>query len=169
MSGDGGLYEALLAAHVLCAVLGFGAVLVTGAYAQVARPGRGAGAAQAPVAGAAPRVVPEAARRYFRPGPNRVARLMWAVPALGLTLAGLGGWQDLGHAWLWVGAALWVLAASVTTAVVWPAEARLQELVSVAAPGEADVEVVARRAARGSLLVDLAVVAAFVVMIAQPG
>jgi hypothetical protein len=176
MASDGPVYEAVLAAHVLSAVIGFGSILVTGGYAQLARPRLGVttGTSWAP---------PEAVRRYFRPGANLASRLIFAVPALGLVLAGLGGWKDLHQMWLWIGSGLWVAAAGAAAGLVWPAEARIQALVhrlgqggggggsqdaSVPAVG-ANLARAGRRAVAGSALADLAAAAALVIMIARPG
>ncbi|MGH9075497.1 MAG: hypothetical protein ACRDZQ_15475, partial [Acidimicrobiales bacterium] len=125
MGSSGTIYQVVLAAHVLCAVVGFGSILVTGGYAHLARPR--AGAPGGPGS-------PGPARRYFRPGTNWASRLIFAVPVLGLVLAGLGGGGDLHQVWLWVGSGLWVATAGLATAVLWPAEAGIQAML---APGAA--------------------------------
>lgn len=183
----GALFQVLLAAHVVTAILGFGSILVTGAYAHRAgstsrsleargRDGSvlpassGTGMPGLPASDGAG--VPASVRRYFRPGPNWASRLIFVVPALGLALAGLGGWRDLRTVWLWVGAALWTTAAVVTAGVIWPAEARIQALVGAVPPGgDAGGELVraGRRAARASGFVDVVAAAAFVVMLGRPG
>ncbi|GEM_PF-764271 len=178
MGSDRALYEAVLAAHVLSAVIGFGSILVTGCYAQLAgrRPGPGQTGPWSPS---------EGVRRYFRPGANLASRLIFVVPALGLVLAGLGGWEDLHQLWLWIGSGLWVTAAGAATGLVWPAESRIQVLVqgltqpgsgdgqepspAVAGAGRSSLARAGRRAVTGSALADLAAAAALVIMIARPG
>ncbi|MGH9127910.1 MAG: DUF2269 family protein [Acidimicrobiales bacterium] len=153
MGKDGALFQVVLAAHILCAVVGFGSVMATGGYASLARPRPGRDEA------------PDAVRRYFRPGPNWASRVIFLVPVLGLVLAGIGG--DFARAWLWVGSGLWALAAGVAVAVVWPAERRVA--AAVAGGGAAgSLAGPARTASWAAGVVDLAVVAAFVVMIARP-
>ncbi|MGH9071832.1 MAG: DUF2269 family protein [Acidimicrobiales bacterium] len=157
------LYQVVLVVHILCAVVGFGSILVTGGYAGAARRVSEDGQ------------VSEAVRRYFRPGPNLASRFIYAVPVLGLVMVGMSGGGDLSQSWLWLGSGLWLAAAGLATAVVWPAEARIAALVSGARGAGGSLEVPAaiaqegRRASWAAAVMDLAVTAAFVVMIARPG
>lgn len=150
--GNGIAYQVVLVAHVLAAVLATASIFVTGGYARLARLGQGS----------------EAVRRYFRPGPNLAARLLWAVPVLGLAVAGLGPTADLGQPWLWASSGLWALAGALATGVLWPAEARIQALVA-GAPETPTLERASRRAARAAAAIDVAMVGAFVLMIGRPG
>lgn len=170
MESQGAVFEIVLAGHVLCAVVGFGSILVTGGYAGAARPHPGGH-------------VPDSVRRYFRPGPNRASRVIFAVPVLGVVLAALHGGGDFREPWLWVGSGLWLLAAGLAAGVIWPAEARIAALVGTGAGGPEQSSGLARssggagsslvsasrRAAGAAAVVDVAVVAAIVVMIARPG
>lgn len=198
MGSNGALYQVVLVVHILCAVVGFGSILVTGGYASAARRGSKVGQ------------VSRAVRRYFRPGANLASRLIYAVPVLGLILVGMsgGGLRFLDQFWLVLGSGLWLLAAGLATGVVWPAEARMSSLVSgtvVPGPGGGQGELAAvgggqgdpraeaggagvgsaggglgrdelgaaiarvgRRASWAAAVMDLAVVAAFVVMIGRP-
>jgi hypothetical protein len=111
-------YSALLLLHVAAAVVGFGAVAVTGV--QAARVRRGPGQ---PGAGAL--------RRYFRPGTNWPARALYAVPLLGVgLLADSGGAWGAGDGWVVAGLALWLAATVLAEAVLWPAERRIQQAVT---------------------------------------
>ncbi len=92
---------------------------------------------------------------------------MFGVPVFGLILAGMGGGGDLGQPWLWIGSGLWLFAAILAAGVVWPAERRIASIVN---EGEtASIDEPARRASRAAGAVDIAVVAAFVVMLARLG
>ncbi|MGA2521068.1 MAG: hypothetical protein ABSG81_09655, partial [Acidimicrobiales bacterium] len=71
----GPLYATLLILHVLCAVVGFGATVLTGV--QAARARRGPSSATA-----------DGVRRYFRPGANWAGRALYGVPVFGFALIG---------------------------------------------------------------------------------
>jgi hypothetical protein len=114
----GALYSVLLLLHVAAAVVGFGAVAVTGAQAARAR----RGPAQA---GAA------SIRRYFRPGVNWAGRVLYAVPVLGFALvADSAGAFEAADSFVVAGLLLWLAGATLAEAVVWPAERRIQAVVT---------------------------------------
>ena len=144
--------------HVLSAVVGFGAIFLTGVYAGLAR-----------------RRVSEAVRRYFRRGTNRAARGVYLVPVLGVVLVETShGVDRYAQLWVWVSVLLWVLAVGLAQAVVWPGERRIQQLVTESPPtgighrqGELDRS--CRRVERAALAIDLAFVATLVLMLARPG
>lgn len=149
----------LVALHIVSAIVGFGAVVATGAFA--------AAAARDPAS--------PAAARYFRPGRNWASRSLVLVPLFGAGLEASSGFPDVRLAWPYAALAIWVVAAGVASAVHWPAERRVQELLAVAAPAAAvGVEAPAglaaacRRAAWSSAAVTVAFVAALAVMVVQP-
>lgn len=174
MGGAGATYQILLVAHVGCAIVGFGSMALTGGYARLA--------GREEARGGPPRAArpgpPRAARRYFRPGPNLASRLVLVVPVLGLGLVGLDPGADLGQAWVWLGLALWALAAALAVTVLWPAEARIQDLLALPVaggptappglPGPGALAQASRRASMSAAAIDLAFVAALVIMVAQP-
>ena len=124
----GVVYSVLLLIHVACAVVGFGALATTGLQARRARRGPGAPAA-------------DAVRRYFRPGVNWAARALYGVPVFGFALiAASDGAFASGDGFVVAGLGLWALSTLVAEAVVWPAERRIQAVVSEgwAGPGEGD-------------------------------
>jgi hypothetical protein len=119
---SGPLYDLLLVGHVVVAVVGFGAVAVSGRMASSAyRTADPAGD---------PRVL-----RFFREGPDWPARAIFLVPVLGLALLFGGDRSDVHAAWPWIGLAIWVGVAGLATAWCWPAEqaaqAALARLVSL--------------------------------------
>lgn len=144
--------------HVLSAVVGFGAIFVTGVYAGLAR-----------------RRATEAVRRYFRPGPNWAARGLYLVPVLGVVLVETShGTDRFAQLWVWVSLLLWVLAAGLAQAVVWPGEARVQQLVAESPPagsgaGRVELDRACRRVELAAVAIDLAFVATLVLMVAKPG
>jgi uncharacterized membrane protein len=144
--------------HVLSAVVGFGAIFLTGVYAGLAR-----------------RRASEAVRRYFRPGVNWAARSVYLVPVLGVVLVEISHGADrFAQLWVWVSLLLWVLAAALAQAVVWPGEARVQQLVAESSPPGSrarpvELDRACRRVERAALAIDLAFVATLVLMVTKPG
>lgn len=121
-------YDLVLLAHVLAAIVGLVAVLVAGGFALALR--------SALVTGGP---VPEAVRRYYRPGVNWAGRVLFLVPVFGVVLLFMsGGEWSFADTWVSFGTAGWALVAVAAEAVLWPGERRLQEVVAGregAAPG----------------------------------
>jgi hypothetical protein len=116
-------YDIVLLAHVLSVLVGFGAVVVAGAFALVlSRSGPDS----------------EAIRRYYRPGVNWAGRVLFAVPVLGITLVLMshGEWS-FSDGWINAGLALWAVAALGAEMALWPAERQLQTAVTEGAPADA--------------------------------
>jgi len=152
-------YSVLLLLHVGCAVVGFGALVVTGVQAQRARRGPdGPGA--------------EGVRRYFRPGVNWAGRSLYGVPLFGFGLIGAShGAFTGGDGFVVSGLGLWALAAVVAEAVVWPAERRIQAVVGGGwerAGSEGRFELDCRRLTWAAGALGAVFVVAFVLMIAKP-
>jgi uncharacterized membrane protein len=143
----------LVVLHVLSAVVGFGAIFLTGIYAGVAR-----------------RRANDAAHRYFRPGPNWAARAMYVVPVLGVVLVETSRGADrFAQLWVWVSIVLWVLATALAQAVVWPGEDRIQRLLAESGAHEPELDRACRRVERAAVAIDVVFVATVVLMVAQPG
>ncbi|HEY3703208.1 MAG TPA: DUF2269 family protein [Acidimicrobiales bacterium] len=144
--------------HVLSAVVGFGAIFLSGVYAGLAR-----------------RRPSGAVRRYFRPGPNWAARGVYLVPVLGVVLVETSHGADrFAQVWVWVSILLWVLVAALAHAVVWPGERRIQQLVAGLPPTgigarQAELDRACRRVERAAVAIDLTFVATLVLMVAKPG
>ena len=154
----GALYSTLLLLHVLCALVGFGAVGVTGI--QAARVRRGPS-----VPGAA------GVRRYFRPGVNWMGRALYGVPVCGFCLlAASDGAFRAGDGFVVAGLVLWATAAVVAEAVVWPVERRIQQALARRWEDDGDprLDGDCRRASAAAALLGVVVVAATVLMIAKP-
>lgn len=115
-SNRGAAYDLVLLAHVLAAMVGFGAIGMAGIFAQVlCRRGPGS----------------EAVRRYYSPGTNWAGRILFVVPVLGVALVAMsrGGWS-FADGWVVIGLVLWAAAAVTSELILWPAERALQELVA---------------------------------------
>jgi hypothetical protein len=123
-------YDIVLLAHVLAVLASLVAVVVAGGSAvALSRPGP----------------VPQQLLRYYRPGANWAGRVLFVVPVLGFILITLseGQWA-IGDRWIVIGLVLWLAAATLAEAVLWPTERRLQEAVArmaapVSGPSQMDV------------------------------
>lgn len=152
-------YDVVLLAHVLAALIGFGAVVVSGGYAlALLRLGPGS----------------ETVRRYYRPGVNWAGRILFMVPVLGVVLIALshGRWA-YSDGWIGLGLVLWAFAVLVAEMALWPAERRLQAVVADPSPAPPPISDAALRSLclRVVLLAALLLVVALVavvVMVAKP-
>jgi hypothetical protein len=146
-------YDLVLLAHVLSALVGFGAVAVAGLYAL-----------------AFERSSPptEAVRRYYRPGVNWAGRAVFLVPVFGVALIALShGQWSYSDRWVTIGLGLWGFAAVVAEIALWPAERRLQAVVADPAAA-ADLRPPCRRVAAIAALELVVLMVASVVMVAKP-
>ncbi len=116
-TGHPALYDTLVALHVACAVVGFGAVALSGVYgAAASHTGRSGSAA-------------EETRRYFR-SPGRAEWLVLPVPFLGAAALALRPeGAAFGDAWVVAASVIWVAATVVLLGVVRPAESRIRTSV----------------------------------------
>ncbi|MGH9170463.1 MAG: hypothetical protein ACRD0Z_06280 [Acidimicrobiales bacterium] len=107
-------YDIVFVAHVVVAFVGFGAIGMAGLAASRGRH----------------LVAPEGdanTRRFFKPGTDWPARLIFLVPVLGLVLL-FGSDRTATHGfWPWMGLAIWVVAGAAATGWCWPAERRAQK------------------------------------------
>ncbi|MGO8875669.1 MAG: DUF2269 family protein [Acidimicrobiales bacterium] len=157
------LYDVLLVAHVVAAVVGFGALAV-------------AGVAAASAGGSADPVSDEGVRRFFRAGRDWPARVIFLVPVLGLALLLGGDSGDLHAPWPWIGLCLWTIATAVATALCWPAEQAAQETFAAlqgASPEATEAllrqfRLACRRMERAAGAISVCFLAAVLVMILQP-
>jgi hypothetical protein len=145
-------FDTLVVVHALCAVVGFGAVGISGVYGFGARRLAGSRAV-------------EEARRYFE-SPGRLELLILAVPFLGAAaLAVQPGGRGVAQLWSGLAAGVWLVAAALLLAVVRPAERAVR--AGLAAGGDR-VAAAGGRLGWASVASDLAFFAAFVLMVAQP-
>lgn len=152
-------FSLLLVAHVAAALVGFGALGLSGLQAARARRGPAAPGA-------------DAVRRWFRPGANWAGRVLYLVPVLGYALvADSQGAFDAGDSFVVAGLVLWLVAVVMAEGVLWPAERRIQHAVAdrwetaVTDPGfDRDC----RLAAGASAALAVVFVAGLVVMFGKP-
>jgi hypothetical protein len=147
------LYDVVLLAHVLAALVSLVAVVVAGSAAvALARAPEGS----------------PASRRYYDGRTNWPGRALVAVPVLGAVLIALsGGDWTWGTSWVVVGLGLWVVAATVAEFGLWPTERRIADQLATTGPPP-ELARAGRRAAVLAGVVAAAVVVATVVMVAKP-
>jgi uncharacterized membrane protein len=147
------VYDALVALHVVSAVIGFGALGVTGVYGGMAgRAGRPEG--------------DDETRRYFA-GALRAEWTLLVVPFLGVAALVTGPKRhDAGDLWVIASALLWLVAAGVLVHVVRPAERRVRAIAAGTDAG--DLRPAARTVLRASLVTDIVFVVALALMVTQP-
>jgi hypothetical protein len=165
---SGPAYDLLLVAHVVVALVGFGAIAAAGIAASSSL------RCDDPANDAS-------VRRFFKKGRDWPARMILLVPVLGLALL-LGGDRSAeSAAWPWVGLCIWVVAAGVASGICWPAEHAAQTALgelAVAAGGEdadgaaeslvAEFRASCRRMELATGAISVCFVAAVAVMIVQP-
>jgi hypothetical protein len=146
-------YDIVLLAHILTALVGFGAVMVAGGFALIlSRSGPGS----------------EAVRRYYRPGVNWAGRVLFLVPVFGVALVAMShGQWSFSDGWVAVGFGLWAVVAFGAEMALWPAERRLQSAVAAGAP-TASVRASCYGVAAMAAVAFGVLVAASTVMVAKP-
>jgi hypothetical protein len=145
------LYDALVALHVTSAVVGFGAVALSGVYGATSRH------ADRPDAG-------EEVARYFR-SPGRAEWLILVVPFLGAAALGARPHgADFGAVWVVSAAVLWLAAAALLLGAVRPAERRIRAAAGRAGPTAA----AGRTLMWAAVASDVLFLAALVLMVGQP-
>lgn len=120
MTGPG--YDLLVGLHALSAVVGFGAVGISGTYAARAR------------SIASPRG-DDGLRRYFHTGTNWAERSLFLTPVLGAIVLWAGDGSAVSQPWPWIGLGCWVLAGGIATGLCWPAERRIHAFLADASDG----------------------------------
>jgi len=122
------LFGILLALHVAAALGGFGALVATGVQGYRLPRVR------------EPQAV-EQLQRFFRPGTNWAARVLYLVPVLGAALVtASGGTYHFDDRFVEVGLGLWAVAAVIAEAVLWPAERRVQRSLRAGWPQQPGAE-----------------------------
>jgi uncharacterized membrane protein len=161
---SGAAFDVVLLLHMACVLIGLVTTITAAATASRLRRLL---AADAPI--------PDVLHRYFRPGVNWAGRAIYGIPVFGFALLAMSnGAYTLGDGWVLAGLVLFVAAAALCEAVLWPAERRVQSAVSeagadagcpgVPGPTAGDVALMARAA----LVALVLLVAGSVVMVAQP-
>ena len=155
-AGHPALYDVLVALHVVCAVAGFGAVAVSGAYGAIGRRARdGSGI--------------EEVRRFFS-SRSWVAHLLLVAPVFGVAaLAVRPGGREFGALWAVAGFVIWVAAGALLLGVVRPAERAVRDAVAPEAAGpDGSLGAAATRLMWAGAASDTLFVVALLLMVTQP-
>jgi uncharacterized membrane protein len=162
---DSGLYKTLLVLHILCAIVGLGAVMLNGLYASQAARRRGQSRGAVSEANFAVSTVGE----YF----------IYAIPIFGilLVLASDKAWK-FSQTWIWLSLVIYVVAIGISHSVLIPGQKRLNALYGEMEEGPAaaddspqavEVAAIGKRMAVAGAVLDVAVVVFLVLMIWKPG
>ncbi|HUE58113.1 MAG TPA: hypothetical protein VMO88_00890 [Acidimicrobiales bacterium] len=145
LASSSGAYDALVAVHVVFAVVGFGAVAISGVYGALARNQSNA----------------SETTRYF--ASRGIAEwLIIPVPFVGLAALLVDHRSgDLTEVWVLGGSAVWIAAAAILLAVVRPAEGRLRRGQDPVGSG--------RVLMWSGIASDVLFVVALALMVTQPG
>jgi len=161
-----GLYKTLLVAHILCAIIGFGAVFLNALYGNEVKKRRGLEGIAIFDANHKVSTVGE----YF----------IYAVPVFGiaLVLASDKVWK-FSQTWVWLALLLYVIALGVSHAVLFPTLKRMRVLMGEMAAGPppvggpppqaAEMEQLGKKLGVVGPFLDIMVVVVLIVMVWKPG
>jgi hypothetical protein len=157
---DGPAFDVVLILHVGCVVVGLTTTVASALTAARLR---------TLLRTATP--LPDAVRRYFRPGVDWAGRSIYGIPIFGFALLGLShGAYGLRDGWVVGGLAIFVGVVLLAEGALWPAERRLQ--VSLAAVDDAEAEESVRRDATAMMVAAMVTLALLVagsaLMLVQP-
>ncbi len=161
-------YNIVKILHILCAIIGFGGVILNGVYgAQIRARGGAEGAA---IGHAVFRVSTVA--EYF----------IYAVFVLGLALVGLGNNVfDFGQTWIWLSMVLFIVGLGLSHGALRPRVRRMNALMDELAtapagaagggppPQAAELEALGKQVAAIEAALDLLLVVILVFMVFKPG
>jgi hypothetical protein len=159
---DGPAFDVVLILHVGCVVVGLSTTVASALTA---------GRLRTLLRTAVP--LPDAVRRYFRPGVNWAGRTIYGIPVFGFGLLALShGAYALADGWVMGGLAILVGVVLLAEGVLWPAERRLQTSLVAVPGGGAPAEESVQRDATAMVLAAWVTVALLVLgsalMVAQP-
>jgi hypothetical protein len=161
------IYKATLVLHILCAIIGFGAVFLNGLYGNEMKKRRG----------------PESLAIYE--ANYKVSKVgeyfIYAVFLLGLALVGMANkeWK-FSQTWVWLAIALYIVALGISHGVLFPAVKRMgvlmREMIAAgppATPGPppqaAEMEALGKRLAAAGATLNVMLVIIIVLMVFKPG
>jgi Predicted integral membrane protein (DUF2269) len=167
---NGGIYKLVLVLHILCAIVGFGAVYLNGVYGAEMKKRRGTDAI----------AIYEANFRVSKIGEY----VIYGVFIFGLALVGLSdsAWK-FSQTWVWLASALFIIGLGVSHGVLLPAVKRMgvlmREMVAAGPPPAGapagpppqavEMEALGKRVGAAGVFLNLLVVAILFLMVWKPG
>jgi hypothetical protein len=123
---NGGLYKLCLVLHILCAIIGFGAVFLNGIYGQQMKTRLQSGRAAEAIGIYEANLMVSKIGEYF----------IYAVLIFGFALLGLSdsAWK-FSQTWIWLAVVLYVIALGLSHAVLLPTVKRMGVLMHEVAAG----------------------------------
>jgi uncharacterized membrane protein len=160
-------YKAVLVLHILCAIVGFGAVYLNAIYGAEIKKRRGSDAIAVYEANFRVSTIGE----YF----------IYAVFVLGFALIGMSDkvWK-FSQTWVWLAVVLYIVGLAIAHGIVRPTVKRMgalmREMVAAGPPAEAgpppqaaQMEALGKRVGAASAVLNLLVVVILVLMVFKPG
>jgi hypothetical protein len=127
---QGAAFDVVLLLHVGCVVAGIVTTVTAAATAARLRRLLGTGIP-----------VPEALRRYFRPGVNWAGRTVYGIPVFGFALVAMSqGAYAFSDGWVLIGLGLFAAVVFVGEGILWPAERRVQAALAAGDAERNDAE-----------------------------
>ena len=153
MNANQPVYVVLLLAHATAALIGFGSVALSAYYAR--RLGTQG----------------EEVERFFASKRTIARSMVWATGILGLALLLLNhrSARLASYPWLRIVVVDYVIAAAFVAMAIWPLEARIREALASGEEGMAEARAAGAVLVKRSVVSDLALVLAAVLMVTQPG
>jgi uncharacterized membrane protein len=160
------VYKIVLVLHILCAIVGFGAVFLNGIYGQQAKARRG----REGLAISQANLLVSEVGSYF----------IYAVFVFGILLVLIGdNVFDFGQTWIWLSMLLYIAALVVSLGMLRPTVRRMQvlmeEMIATGPsqagppPQAAEMEVLGKRLGIIGPALDLTMIVILVLMVFKPG
>jgi len=167
---DGGFYKFVLVLHILCAIVGFGAVFLNGVYGAQMKARMQSGRVAEAIGIYEANLLVTKIGEYF----------IYAVLLLGLAVLGLSDsvWK-FSQTWVWLSIVIYVVALGLSHGVLLPAVKRMGVLMHEMAggpppiggppPQAAEMASIGQRLGVVGPVLDLAMVAILFLMVFKPG
>ena len=167
---ESGLYKLCLILHILCAIIGFGAVFLNGLYGQQMKVRMQSGRIAEAVG------IFEANHKVSQIGEY----FIYAVFVLGFALLGLSDSAvEFSQTWLWLSVVIYVLAIGLSHGVLMPAVKRMGVLMHEMAAGPppvggpppqaAEMASIGQKLGVVGPILDLSMIAVLFLMVYRPG
>jgi hypothetical protein len=167
---NGGLYKFFLVLHILCAIIGFGAVFLNGIYGQQMKARMQSGRLAEAIGIYEANLFVSKIGEYF----------IYAVFILGFAVMGLSdsAWK-FSQTWIWLSVVIYVIAIGLSHGVLMPAVKRMGVLMHEMAAGPppaggpppqaAEMAAIGQRLGVVGPILDLAMIVILFLMVWKPG